>query len=41
MKAELLDLPTDPTDLKYAEGNADELERLLLDITWIFPRTDL
>ncbi|MFJ5036234.1 IS701 family transposase [Streptomyces sp. NPDC088560] len=37
----MLDLPTDVTDLECAEGVADRLDDLLLDIAWIFPRTDL
>ncbi|GAA2119359.1 hypothetical protein GCM10009802_21500 [Streptomyces synnematoformans] len=41
MEAELLDLPVDVTDLERAEGVADRLDDLLLDIAWIFPRTDL
>jgi SRSO17 transposase len=41
MKAELLDLATEVTDLERAAGIADQLDGLLLDIAWIFPRTDL
>jgi len=36
MKAELLDLPADVTDLERAEGVADRLDDLLLDIAWLF-----
>ncbi|MGW3957727.1 hypothetical protein ACWEKM_44245 [Streptomyces sp. NPDC004752] len=40
MKAELLDLLTDVTDRERAEGAVERLNDLLLDIAWIFPRTD-
>jgi SRSO17 transposase len=41
MKAELLDLPPVVTDRESAAGVADNLEDLLLDVAWIFPRVDL
>ncbi|MGW2940150.1 IS701 family transposase [Streptomyces sp. NPDC001156] len=41
MKAELLDIPPVVTDRECAEGVADRLEGLLLEVNGIFPRVDL
>ncbi|WP_338671806.1 IS701 family transposase [Streptomyces sp. SCSIO 30461] len=41
MKAELLDIPPVVTDRECAEGVADRLEDLLLEVNGIFPRVDL